>query len=106
MSVFEKDVTEDYIEFFISDLLKNFETFKMCCDAIMKIQEGESGFERINYDDLVLQAKTIKENIQEEIEMLKDLEKTRNLTRAEREVLLLAKEVRLSKSIKHVEGMI
>ena len=99
-NVFHENVSDDYIEYFLIDLLKNMELLN---DILVCLSKDTSEQSRIGIER---QRQKLIENINEETKMLDELYDFRLITMAEHEIVNKIANLRESDYIKSYERVI
>lgn len=97
---FHEKVSDNFAEWFITDLIKNLEMF---IDMSRMLNEGD--LSKSGRKKLVKRLKGLKAVINEEIDMLGALQDERSLTTAEKELFNEVKKLRRSSHIKRLENL-
>ena len=99
-NVFHENVSDDYIEYFLLDLLKNIGMLNdiLVCLSKETSEKSRAAIER--------ERQKLIENINEETKMLDELYDFRLITIAEREIVNEIIEIRESEHIKNYERIV
>lgn len=97
---FHENVSDNFAEWFIGDLIKNLEMF---IDMSRELDTGD--LSKSGRRKLIKRLKNLKEVVNEEIDMLGQLQDERNLTSQERSLFKKIKKLRDSGHIKRLENL-